>query len=110
MAVLEWFTATNVLLGAGAFCFSTYAALMMWFARNNIRSKLSFEFGMAICGMFAAEAILLGGTMVFTMAAHYGLDVGWTELTRSLIRTPMLLAAFVTSIHLVKVIRRLCGF
>jgi len=110
VAAIELFTATNVLLGTAAFSFSTYAAFLLWRAKRHVHARFSKQFGLAVTGMFAAEAVLLGGTMVFTVAAHFGLDTGWTEFTRSVIRTPMLLLAFLTSVHLVKVIRRMCGF
>jgi len=110
VAAIELFTATNVVMAAVAMSFSSYAAFLLWRARHLVRERLSFELGMAIAGMFLAEAVLLGGTQVFAVAAHFKLDVAWTEFTRSMIRTPMLITALLTSVHLLRVIRRLCGF
>lgn len=97
-------TACVYILGILTVCLSISAAVIFRKATRFVRHKATATLTVAIKWNLYGEAVIAAGTLLFSLAAHYGWLSDWSLLTQSIIRITMFLSTGLTTLHLVFVL------
>jgi hypothetical protein len=91
-------------LGLVTVSFSMFVAVEFYGARTRSPRADTSKLGSALGWQLVGEAIIGFGTLLFSLAAHFGWLEHWSVYTQSIIRFVMFAATAVTTYHLYCVI------
>ena len=106
MNATDTVTILILILGVATVALSLYASYT--FAQHTTgvgsgKSRLSH----ALMWQLYGEAVIGAGTVIFSLASHYGVLSSWPLDLQSMLRLVMFTATAVTTVHLVKTIKSL---
>ena len=102
----HFLTLTTLVLGLIT-CVVSVTVALIFYRQNNTQSGDNSMLTRALSWQLLGEACIGGGTLVFTMAAYFGVLPGWPIDVQSYIRISMFLATSLTTLHLYSVVRYL---